>query len=316
MAEWWLSSGVLPDTTTNLLLPFGDSTGMQVKVPTGKAWVKGHFYENDAVKTLAIAANATGANRLDQVILRADFAANTIEAVILQGTGVKAALTQTASVWELPLALVTVPNGATTITAANVTDLRQWADPTGEEVWTGSALPTTGNYEGRRVWATGLTSAVFRDKQYVYRGGLWRLAEAFTLAQEDTGGGNFSVAAATETAFFGSVVTLTPIPCAVRVGLIYTITAFGQSSTPTALVKGYRNTGAGLTLLREAKVEFSIAGLDQQVILTIVPENYTTVGGTLVFEGRVRAEVAAITIYNTAVTRPGLQGIVCSPVTG
>lgn len=43
------------------------------------------------------------------------------------------------------------------------------------EIWTNSALPTTGNFEGRVVFATGLANANFRSNLYCYRGGAWRL---------------------------------------------------------------------------------------------------------------------------------------------
>jgi hypothetical protein len=135
MARHWVhgGSGVLA-TELNKLSTIGDSTGMQVKVDTGRAWVAGHFYENDAQRTLAIEANSSGNPRIDRVVVRADFTANTITATIIKGTPAGSptapAITQSTSVWDIPLAQVAVANGAVTIAAGNVTDERMLVSPT------------------------------------------------------------------------------------------------------------------------------------------------------------------------------------------
>lgn len=114
----------------NELLVYGDSTGMQVKVKTGGGWIKGHYYENDAEETIAVAAaNATYA-RWDYVALEVDWTKNDnqMSVVVVQGTPAASpalpSLTQTTSKWQIPLAKVVVGAGVTTITAGNVTDLR------------------------------------------------------------------------------------------------------------------------------------------------------------------------------------------------
>lgn len=56
MARNWVSTGVLYDWL-NKLAVYADSTGMQVKVRTGAAWMRGHFYKNDAEKILTIATS-------------------------------------------------------------------------------------------------------------------------------------------------------------------------------------------------------------------------------------------------------------------
>src|SRR5258708_1280840 len=62
----------------NELNPFGDSTGLQVKVDTGAAWIRGEYGESTAAKTLALAAVggiAGGSSRIDRIVLRNDFVA-------------------------------------------------------------------------------------------------------------------------------------------------------------------------------------------------------------------------------------------------
>lgn len=136
MAQHWVpgGSGVLA-TELNKLNTFGDSTGLQVKVDTGRAWVRGHFYENDALKTVAIGSNSSGNPRIDRVVVRNDHTANTIGVVVIPGTPAASptapAITQTSTVWDVPLAQVAVANGAVTIAAGNVTDERGLVGPLG-----------------------------------------------------------------------------------------------------------------------------------------------------------------------------------------
>jgi len=97
-------------------------SGMQTLVATGTAMVRGVFYENDASKPLTISsAPATGNTRLDLVVLRLDFTANTLLAVVKNGTantsgGTLPALTQTDTVWEHPIEKITVAAGTAAIT--------------------------------------------------------------------------------------------------------------------------------------------------------------------------------------------------------
>ncbi len=132
MAEHWLATGVIAGEL-NQLEVFGDSSGMQVKVKSGKAWVKGHFFESDAQETLAIAAADPANPRIDRVIVRVDWDANTVDLAVLQGTPAVApgapALTQNTSRWEISLAQVQVDAAAATIAAEKVTDERVYALP-------------------------------------------------------------------------------------------------------------------------------------------------------------------------------------------
>lgn len=132
MARHWLGSGVLRGED-NLLAVFADSSGMQVKVPTGKVFVRSHYGENQSEKTLPITANASGSTRIDLVVARADFVNNRIELDVVAGTpaaGAAPAPTQSSAMWELPLAEVSVPNADASIDAGQITDRRAWAVPT------------------------------------------------------------------------------------------------------------------------------------------------------------------------------------------
>lgn len=107
---------------------YGDSSGMQVKVNPGFAIVRGHAVQSTATETVTIAA-ASPATRYDRVVLRLDPTANAITIAVVQGTsgGGIPALTQTdTGVFEFPLATVTVPVGAASISAGNVQGEREF----------------------------------------------------------------------------------------------------------------------------------------------------------------------------------------------
>lgn len=117
---------------------FADSTGMQVKVPTGRVCIRGHRGVLTAQKTLGIAANGTSNGRVDRVVARLDVTNSKVVYDVLtgtpSGTPVAPALTQTSTTWELSLAQVSVPAGDTTIDPGQVTDERMFAFPFGVEI--------------------------------------------------------------------------------------------------------------------------------------------------------------------------------------
>lgn len=143
-------SGVVKSSLLELL-PFGDSTGMQVKVNTGECVIESYWGRQNSTETLGIASNATGSTRFDLVIARANWVANQVELDVLTGTTVPPQLTRDTSKWEIPLGLVTVTNGAVTITAANVQDARQWGGPpvmtvTDDFLWWGDKISTCSRF--------------------------------------------------------------------------------------------------------------------------------------------------------------------------
>jgi hypothetical protein len=125
-------SGVMRNINNEMLV-YGDSTGLQVKVKTGDVWIEGHGGTLSAEKTLAIASNSSGQPRLDLVVARAHFVNDVIELDVLTGTAAATPLvpsvTRSSSLWEIPLAVVSIPSGDASIDASQVTDARQWGGP-------------------------------------------------------------------------------------------------------------------------------------------------------------------------------------------
>ncbi|AWY05707.1 minor tail protein [Microbacterium phage Percival] len=104
-----------------------DSSGLSVKVAAGFAVVAGNAFLSTAVETLTIAANSGSTTRTDMVYLRRDFTAPAGQTVrLMVKTGSTAASSDPRGGFDLPLAYVTVPAGAATITSGNVTDRRSF----------------------------------------------------------------------------------------------------------------------------------------------------------------------------------------------
>ena len=100
-----------------------------VIVATGEAIIQGYWYQNTAPITIAIPDHA-GVSRTDRIILRWTAATKTIAAVRLagaEGSTAPAALTQTAAVYEIPLAIVYITN--VNLTTSDVAEDRIFAQP-------------------------------------------------------------------------------------------------------------------------------------------------------------------------------------------
>lgn len=129
MARLWLPTGVI-DGELNELAVSERAAGanLSVDVASGVAWVRGHYFKSDAVENLAISAAHATLGRIDRVIVRVDFTANTVALAVLEGTAAASpaapSLTQNTSTWEISLAQVSVPATDTTIANAQITSER------------------------------------------------------------------------------------------------------------------------------------------------------------------------------------------------
>jgi len=126
-----LNTGVAPDL--GLTVRATTPASASVEVTAGSAIVRGTWYNSSATETLAIGPNASGNPRIDTIILRKDYAAQTIRLVVLPGAPAVApsvpALTQTDGVtWEIPLADIAVANGFATLANTTITPRRHWAN--------------------------------------------------------------------------------------------------------------------------------------------------------------------------------------------
>lgn len=123
-----IGEGIVTDKGLELE-PYADSSGMTVKVKSGQALVRGHYYVNDAEVSLTISAADLTNPRKDRIVLRLDPIANAIVLAVVAGTPgatpTAPDLTQTDSeTYELAIGTVTVPAAATSIAPENIADER------------------------------------------------------------------------------------------------------------------------------------------------------------------------------------------------
>jgi len=142
-------------------------TAATVRVFPGAALVQGIFYRLDSAMNLAIAANASGNPRIDLVVLRADYVAQTVRLAVKTGTPaaspVRPNITQSAGVtWEIALADVAVASGFTVISAADVTFIGEPANMAGTVILDDILNNSGGELKTGDVviWDTGTALAV------------------------------------------------------------------------------------------------------------------------------------------------------------
>lgn len=134
---------------SDLPVIYADSSGMQAKIRSGCAgYARGHYWVSDAsaTDTVPIGANSSGSTRIDLVVLQLDRSTWSVDVAVHAGTPGSPAPSPTrdldgTGVYEVPLAEVTVVNGASAISAANVVNRGWYLTPTGLILCTASTRP-------------------------------------------------------------------------------------------------------------------------------------------------------------------------------
>ncbi len=121
-----VSNGVFYRNADNLKTTPG--AGFTVETAPGSAWINGYRYENTAALSLQLETAHGVHPRIDRVVLRLDSVGRSIRLAVITGVAAKVpaapALTRNADMYELGIADVTIPQAATAVTTANITDTR------------------------------------------------------------------------------------------------------------------------------------------------------------------------------------------------
>ncbi len=130
------SYGVFDNVENKLAVTETDPLSLGVKVDTGWAFVHGFWYHNDSALTKSLGAADPTYARIDRIILRLDSTTSfKISCEVKEGTPAASPsppdLTQTDAIYEISLAKVTVGAGVTSISNANITDERSFAEDKG-----------------------------------------------------------------------------------------------------------------------------------------------------------------------------------------
>ena len=129
--------GVVPDFLNELAVT---GTSSPVAINTGAALVYGIPYWNTASVNVAIATPAVS-TRVDRIVLRADWTAQTVRITRIAGTegaGTPAMTQSAGTTWDIPLATVSITTGG----VITVTDAREWLLGTGDATIDSTKLAT------------------------------------------------------------------------------------------------------------------------------------------------------------------------------
>jgi hypothetical protein len=189
MARRWRGSGVNKGDRNGLAVAAG--AGLQTTVASGSGFVVGHYADNDASVTLSHTAADATFGRLDLVCLELDLSdlnAPLIEPVVVTGTPsgspVLPALTQTSTIYQIPLASVAVAALATSVGA--IVDYRPWAGYQPrlvDGVGGGTATTSSTTYVDMTTMDTGSIYTDGGDIEVFFGGSIW----------SNTGGGSIQI---------------------------------------------------------------------------------------------------------------------------
>ena len=125
----FISNGVFMNKSSSSLMVVAlPEEGMKIKICAGDAFIDGYWYENDSdlKKSIGLADGVLG--RIDVVVARYDNEARETKIQIIEGVPstnpVEPSLVRNADFYDLALARISIPAGATKIQSSYVTDLR------------------------------------------------------------------------------------------------------------------------------------------------------------------------------------------------
>lgn len=194
-----MAPGVLISVDHGLAVVQSVPAAMTVELEDGGAFLQGGYWENPTGSgniVLAVPANSSGATRLDRVCLSEDLGAQSITLNYRVGSSSVYALVRAGNVWEMSLAQVAVPNNASSITQAAITDERNNAAVCGPALSRGVAVNLNPALPDDISVGAGIVHHLYVGAQTVTvpAGKQWLVARAWNAAATATitaGGQNF-----------------------------------------------------------------------------------------------------------------------------
>ena len=117
----FFKNGVAVGVGTGLQVKPSTPVGMTVLVGTGGALVNGRQLTNNSDYSITLTAASTTAARVDSVVVQLNLPLRQVSLVYKEGT---TSVQRDANIYELQLATITVPQNASTVSAANIIDKR------------------------------------------------------------------------------------------------------------------------------------------------------------------------------------------------
>lgn len=167
---WWfakyfatfIGNGVFPNPSSNLQVAAYQN--MKVVVKPGSGWIDGYFIYSDGDHVLSLDVADGVLKRIDRVVMRLNHLTRKIEIVVKKGTfassPIAPSLQRDADAYELALADVSINNGATQITQANITDQRLNSTLCGIVHGTVNQVDTTTIFNQYQAWFESIKGSV------------------------------------------------------------------------------------------------------------------------------------------------------------
>ena len=131
----FVGNGVFLKPTTSLQVSSQPTPNMSIKVALGSGWINGYFITVTTAETLTIPTAHGSLPRIDSILMRLDLGTRQIQLVVSPGTAASSpqpnSLIRTGNYYDLELAQVRVPAGATSITQSSIKDMRYDANRCG-----------------------------------------------------------------------------------------------------------------------------------------------------------------------------------------
>lgn len=142
----WISDGTIKDDLNALAVTQrAAGANLSVDVATGRGINRGVFYEWGAITNVVFAANASGQDRIDLLVVRLNATTSTVYLEVLTGTPAASPTypdpTRTFDangvpvIYDIVITAVQVRNGAISILTSDITDLRQYLTGAGYTLW-------------------------------------------------------------------------------------------------------------------------------------------------------------------------------------
>ena len=131
----FVGNGVFLNPTSSLQVSSQPTPNMSIKVALGSGWINGYFITVTSPETLTIPTAHGSLPRIDSILMRLDLGTRQIQLVVSPGTAASSpqpnSLIRTGNYYDLELAQVRVPAGATSITQSSIKDMRYDANRCG-----------------------------------------------------------------------------------------------------------------------------------------------------------------------------------------
>lgn len=117
----FFKNGVAVGVGTGLQVKATSPASMSVTVGTGGALINGRQLTNSAEHTVTLTAASTTVARIDSIVVQLSLPLRQVSIVYKEGS---TTVQRDSNIYELQLATITVPQNASAITSANITDKR------------------------------------------------------------------------------------------------------------------------------------------------------------------------------------------------